>query len=160
VLFLDEPTIGLDVVAQHTIHEFLRAVQAERRVTVILTTHYMKDVAALCERLVVITHGSILYDGSLAGVVDRFTTHKIVTLDFDDAPDRARLDRFGFAYEVRGPQVVLRIDRGRIADVLPELLRGAGVRDVSVADVPLEEIVAGMFRSADRRDATAAEAVS
>jgi ABC-2 type transport system ATP-binding protein len=159
VLFLDEPTIGLDVVAQHTIHEFLRAVQAERRVTVILTTHYMKDVAALCERLVVITNGAILYDGSLAGVVDRFTTHKIVTLDFDDAPDRARLDRFGFAYEIRGPQVVLRIDRGRIADVLPELLRGAGVRDVSVADVPLEEIVAGMFRSADRHDPAAAEAV-
>ncbi|MFM7107987.1 MAG: ATP-binding cassette domain-containing protein, partial [Planctomycetaceae bacterium] len=84
VLFLDEPTIGLDVVAQHTIHEFLRHVQTERRVTVMLTTHYMKDVAALCERLVVITHGDILYDGSLTGVVDRFTTHKIVTLDFDE----------------------------------------------------------------------------
>ena len=159
VLFLDEPTIGLDVVAQHTIHEFLRAVQAERRVTVILTTHYMKDVAALCERLVVITHGDIVYDGSLAGVVDRFTTHKIVTLDFDEPPDRGRLERSGFPCEIRGPQAVLRIDRGRIADVLPELLRGAGVRDVSVEDVPLEEIVAGLFRSADRRAELAAEAV-
>ncbi|NBX29767.1 ATP-binding cassette domain-containing protein [bacterium] len=71
VLFLDEPTIGLDVVAQHTIHEFLRHVQTERRTTVMLTTHYMKDVAALCERVVVITHGDILYDGSLAEIVDR-----------------------------------------------------------------------------------------
>ena len=70
VLFLDEPTIGLDVVAQHTIHGFLKAVQAERRVTVVLTTHYMKDVAALCERVVVITHGSILHDGNAVPTTD------------------------------------------------------------------------------------------
>ena len=159
VLFLDEPTIGLDVVAQHTIHEFLRHVQAERRVTVMLTTHYMKDVAALCERVVVITHGRILYDGSLAEIVDRFTTHKIVTLDFDELPPRDRLERLGFPCEIRGPQAILRIDRGRIADALPELLRGAGVRDVSVEDVPLEEIVAGLFRSATRPgEAAVAEA--
>jgi ABC-2 type transport system ATP-binding protein len=158
VLFLDEPTIGLDVVAQHTIHEFLRHVQAERRVTVMLTTHYMKDVAALCERLVVITHGDILYDGSLTGVVDRFTTHKIVTLDFDEPPDREAVARFGFPCEIRGPRAVLRIDRGRIADVLPAILGSAGVRDVSVEDVPLEEIVAGMFRAAARPPAAALEA--
>ncbi len=151
VLFLDEPTIGLDVVAQHTIHAFLRHVQAERQMTVILTTHYMKDVAALCERLVVITGGEILYNGSLAEIVDRFTTHKIVTLDLDAEPDPARIARLGFPCEVRGPRVVLRIDRARIADALPELLRDSGVLDVSVEDVPLEEIVAGLFRSADRR---------
>jgi ABC-2 type transport system ATP-binding protein len=157
VLFLDEPTIGLDVVAQHTIHEFLRDVQRRRRMTVILTTHYMKDVAALCERVVVITRGDVLYDGSLAEIVDRFTTHKIVTLDFDEAPDRGRIERFGFPCEFRGPQVVLRIDRTRIADVLPEILGAAGVRDVSVEDVPLEEIVAELFR-ADARDAAAGAA--
>ena len=151
VLFLDEPTIGLDVVAQHTIHAFLCHVQEERRMTVILTTHYMKDVAALCKRLVVITGGEILYDGSLAEIVDRFTTHKIVTLDLDAEPDPARIARLGFPCDVRGPRVVLRIDRTRIADALPELLRDAGVLDVSVEDVPLEEIVAELFRSAARR---------
>jgi ABC-2 type transport system ATP-binding protein len=151
VLFLDEPTIGLDVVAQHTIHEFLRHVQAERRTTVILTTHYMKDVAALCERVVVITHGAIVHDGPLTEIVDRFTTHKIVTLDLDEAPAAGTIERFGFPCEVRGPRVVLRIDRTRIADVLPELLRGDGVRDVSVEDVPLEEIVAELFRAAAPR---------
>jgi ABC-2 type transport system ATP-binding protein len=146
VLFLDEPTIGLDVVAQHTIHAFLRHVQATRQMTVVLTTHYMKDVVALCQRLVVITSGQILYDGSLAEIVDRFTTHKIVTLDFDEEPDRATIERLGFPCEVRGPRVRLRIDRSRIADALPELLGGEGVRDVSVEDVPLEEIVADLFR--------------
>ncbi len=146
VLFLDEPTIGLDVVAQHAIHGFLRHVQAERQMTVILTTHYMKDVAALCERLVVITDGTILYDGSLAQIVDRFTTHKVVTLDFDEEPDRAAIEGLGFRCEIRGPRVIFRIDRTCIADVLPSLLRGDGVRDVSVEDVPLEEIVADLFR--------------
>ena len=147
VLFLDEPTIGLDVVAQHAIHGFLKEVQAQRRMTVILTTHYMKDVAALCERVVVITHGSIVHDGPLAEIVDRFTTHKIVTLDLDAEPSAAAIERFGFPCEVRGPRVTLRIDRARIADVLPEILRGDGVRDVSVEDVPLEEIVAELFRA-------------
>jgi ABC-2 type transport system ATP-binding protein len=147
VLFLDEPTIGLDVVAQHTIHAFLRHVQVERRMTVILTTHYMKDVAALCERLVVITGGQLLYDGSLAEIVDRFTTHKIVTLDLDEEPDPTRVAQLGFPCEIRGPRLVLRIDRTRIADALPELLQGTSVRDVSVEDVPLEEIVAELFRS-------------
>jgi ABC-2 type transport system ATP-binding protein len=155
VLFLDEPTIGLDVVAQHTIHAFLRHVQAERRTTVILTTHYMKDVAALCERVVVITHGDILYDGSLADIVDRFTTHKIVTLDLEEPPSAERIARYGFPCEVRGPQVVLRIDRGRVAEALPEILRDEGVRDVSVEDVPLEEIVAELFRSPRAKAAAA-----
>ena len=104
-------------------------------------------------RVVVITQGAILYDGSLQRIVDRFTTHKIVTLDFDEAPGRERVERFGFPCEVRGPRVVLRIDRGRIADVLPDLLRSEGVRDVSVEDVPLEEIVAELFRSGSRQAA-------
>jgi len=148
VLFLDEPTIGLDVVAQHLIHDFLREVRTRRRMTVILTTHYMKDVAALCERVVVITHGRILHDGPLEEIVDRFTTHKIVTLDLDAMPEPGRIERFGFPCEIDGPRVTLRIDRTRIADVLPEILRGQSVRDVSVEDVPLEEIVAELFRAA------------
>ena len=151
VLFLDEPTIGLDVVAQHTIHEFLRHVQKQRSVTVVLTTHYMKDVAALCERVVVVTEGSILYDGSLEQIVDRFTTHKIVTLDLEQPPAEGEIEKFGFSCEVRGPRVSLRIDRARIADVLPKLLASQQVRDVPVEDVPLEEIVAGLFRGAASR---------
>src|SRR5262245_11177203 len=80
VLFLDEPTIGLDVVAQHNIQNFLRQYQQTRKTTVLLTSHYMKDVAALCRRVVVIAQGKIMYDGSLGGIVDRFSRHKIITL--------------------------------------------------------------------------------
>ncbi|HRF02895.1 MAG TPA: ABC transporter ATP-binding protein, partial [Pirellulaceae bacterium] len=82
VLFLDEPTIGLDVVAQHAIQQFLKRYQQQRKITILLTSHYMKDVAALCRRVVIITQGQIKYDGSLAGIVDRFSGHKIVTLQF------------------------------------------------------------------------------
>ena len=74
-----------------------------------------------------------------------------MTLDLEEEPDRARIERLGYPCEIRGPRVVLRIERSRIADVLPELLRDERVLDVSVEDVPLEEIVAGLFRSGDRR---------
>ena len=84
VLFLDEPTIGLDVIAQHNIQKFLKHYQEVRQITILLTSHYMKDVAALCRRVVVINHGHIVYDGSLAGIIDRFSSHKVLTLLFDD----------------------------------------------------------------------------
>ncbi len=146
VLFLDEPTIGLDVVAQHAMHDFLRALRDRRRVTVLLTTHYMKDVAALCERVVVITRGSIVHDGALEEIVDRFTTHKVVTLDLEDAAAAPRIAALGHPCETSGPRITLRIDRRRVADVLPAILGSESVRDVTVEDVPLEEIVAEIFR--------------
>src|SRR5215471_12121464 len=84
VLFLDEPTIGLDVVAQHNIQMFLRHYQQVRQITILLTSHYMKDVAALCRRVVIIAGGRIMYDGSLSGIVDQFSGHKIVTLQWTE----------------------------------------------------------------------------
>src|SRR5262245_50766125 len=84
VLFLDEPTIGLDVVAQHNIQKFLKHYQQIRGITILLTSHYMKDVAALCRRVVIIAGGRIVYDGSLDGIVDQFSNYKVVTLDFAD----------------------------------------------------------------------------
>src|SRR5262249_60034771 len=80
VLFLDEPTIGLDVVAQHNIQTFLRHYQQARKITILLTSHYMKDVAALCRRVAVIALGKIMYDGSLSGIIGRFSKHKVVSL--------------------------------------------------------------------------------
>ena len=84
VLFLDEPTIGLDVVAQHNVQSFLRHYQQARRITILLTSHYMKDVAALCRRVVIIALGRIIYDGSLSGIIDRFGGHKIISLQMTD----------------------------------------------------------------------------
>ena len=95
VLFLDEPTIGLDVIAQHNIQKFLKHYQEIRRITILLTSHYMKDVAALCERVVIIAHGQIIFDGSLRDIVDRFSSTKVLTLLFANSDMPRDLARFG-----------------------------------------------------------------
>ena len=154
VLFLDEPTIGLDVVAQHNIQQFLKHYQEVRQITILLTSHYMKDVAALCRRAVIIAQGQIMYDGSLAGIVDRFSGHKVVTLAFADDADPPDLSRFGTVVELRSPKVKLRVDRPKVAEMLAAVLRDHVVSDVSVEDPPLEEVIADMFQSAEASLAT------
>jgi ABC-2 type transport system ATP-binding protein len=145
VLFLDEPTIGLDVVAQHNIQAFLRHYQQERKMTVLLTSHYMKDVAALCRRVVIIAHGQIVYDGSLSGIIDRFSGHKVITLVFPGETLPHGLSRFGEVLEEQAPKVKLRVDRNGIATALAAILAQHTVEDVSVEDPPLEEVIAEMF---------------
>ena len=104
ILFLDEPTIGLDVIAQHNIQTFLRHYQQLRRITILLTSHYMKDVAALCRRVVVINHGQIVYDGSLSGIVDRFSSHKVLTLLFSNGQLPNDFSRYGEVVEIAEPR--------------------------------------------------------
>ena len=146
VLFLDEPTIGLDVIAQHNIQNFLRHYQQFRRITILLTSHYMKDVAALCQRVVIIAHGRIMYDGSLAGIVDRFSSHKVVSLQFPaDAEPPTELGRYGEMLEERFPKIKFRILRREVPDALADLLARYTIEDVSVEDPPLEEVIAEMF---------------
>jgi len=151
VLFLDEPTIGLDVVAQHNVQTFLRQYQQERKTTILLTSHYMKDVAALCRRVVIIAHGEIVYDGSLAGIIDSFSGHKILSLQFADGRMPGDLARYGDVLEIVEPKARLRVDRGNIADVLSSVLASYTIEDISVEDPPLEEVIAAMFtRSAEK----------
>ncbi len=151
VLFLDEPTIGLDVVAQHSVQAFLRHYQQLRKVTVLLTSHYMKDVAALCRRAVIIAHGRIMYDGSLSGIIDRFSGHKVVTLVFPGDVAPPGLERYGEVLEQQGPKVKLRVDRSGISQALAAILAQNTVEDVSVEDPPLEEVIAQMFSMAAER---------
>ena len=145
VLFLDEPTIGLDVIAQHNIQKFLKHYQQERKITILLTSHYMKDVAALCKRVVIIAQGDIMYDGSLAGIVDRFSGHKVLSLQFADDRMPSDLARYGEVLEVVEPKARLRVDRSKIAEVLASVLDSYSIEDVSVEDPPLEEVIAEMF---------------
>ena len=149
VLFLDEPTIGLDVIAQHNIQSFLRHYQELRKITILLTSHYMKDVAALCQRVVIISAGQIKYDGSLSGIMDRFGTHKVVTLHFGDHAVPGDLARYGDLLEAQPPRARIRVQRGVVPDVLGAILRSHTVVDVSVEDPPLEEVIAKMFSLVD-----------
>jgi ABC-2 type transport system ATP-binding protein len=151
VLFLDEPTIGLDVIAQHNIQKFLKHYQEVRKITILLTSHYMKDVAALCKRVVIIAKGQIMYDGSLAGVVDSFSTHKVLTLQFADDRVPSDLSRFGELIEAVAPKVKIRVERTDISRVLSSVLTDYAVEDVSVEDPPLEEVIAALFVESSER---------
>ena len=144
VLFLDEPTIGLDVVSQRRVQEFLKQYQEERAITVILTSHYMKDVEALCERVVVIDDGTIRHDGPLAGVVDRFSRTKLVSLEFGGQVP-GDLSRWGTVIETKAPRVRAEVERARIPEMLSRLLGENDVTDVSVAERPLEDVIAELF---------------
>lgn len=145
VLFLDEPTIGLDVIAQHNIQKFLKYYQQARKITILLTSHYMKDVAALCRRVVIIANGQIIYDGSLAGIVDKFSGHKILSLQFADGRMPSDLARYGDVLEIVEPKARLRVDRGNISKVLASVLANNTLEDISVEDPPLEEVIAQLF---------------
>ncbi len=158
VLFLDEPTIGLDVVAQHAIQEFLKEYQAERQTTILLTSHYMKDVAALCQRVVIIANGLIRYDGSLSGIIDRFSGSKIVTLQFADDRVPDDLSRYGDVIEVEVPRAKLRVERSKVAEMLASVLDRCSVEDVSVEDPPLEEVIAELFSQVNDEPQSEADA--
>jgi ABC-2 type transport system ATP-binding protein len=145
VLFLDEPTIGLDVVAQHRIQQFLRAYQDRRKITVLLTSHYMKDVAALCRRVVIIAQGQIKYDGSLSGIVDQFSSQKLITLQLANGQAHNDFTRYGAVVSLEPPKVKLRIERPEVPRALASILAQHVVEDVIVEDPPLEEVIAAMF---------------
>jgi ABC-2 type transport system ATP-binding protein len=147
LLLLDEPTIGLDVVAQGAIQRCLRDYHTRRGVTTLLTSHYMRDVEALCDRVLVITHGMLVYDGPLAGIVERFSETKLVKLEFEgDAPDD--LGRFGEVVRRGGPWADVKVERARVATVLAAILDRDAVADVSVEEPPLEEVISRVFEEA------------
>lgn len=145
VLFLDEPTIGLDVVAQHNIQQFLKHYQQERQITILLTSHYMKDVAALCNRVVIIADGQIKYDGSLSGIVDEFSGQKLVTLQFAEGQNLGDLGRFGEVVHLEPPRAKIRIERSAVAETLSAILNEHAIADVAVEDPPLEDVIAEVF---------------
>lgn len=145
VLFLDEPTIGLDVIAQHRIQQFLRYYQEKRKITILLTSHYMKDIAALCRRVVIIAGGQIKYDGSLSGVIDQFSGSKVVTLQFADGAQPENLHQYGEVLDTNWPKARLKIQRADVPGRLAEALREYRLEDVAVEDPPLEDVIADLF---------------
>lgn len=149
VLLLDEPTIGLDVVAQRRVQEFLKYYQAEQQITVILTSHYMKDVEALCRRAIIINDGEIKHDGPLSEIVERFSRHKIVHLQFANDARPVNLERFGNVVEYRLPKARIEVDRQKVPAILSALLQEYQLEDVGVQDRPLEEVIAEVFSATD-----------
>jgi viologen exporter family transport system ATP-binding protein len=153
LLLLDEPTIGLDVVAQITIQKCLREYNAQRGVTILLTSHYMRDVEALCPRVLVITLGRLLYDGALAGITEQFGRWKLVKLQFAEDAIPTDLARFGEVTGRQGPVLDLKVDRARVAEVLAAILDQYTLVDMSVQDPPLDQVIARVFEEGQTRHA-------
>ena len=144
LLLLDEPTIGLDVVAQVAIQKCLKEYHDRRGVTMLLTSHYMRDVEALCDRVLVITKGTLVFDGPLSGLADRFGRAKLVRLQFaGEVP--ADVARFGEVVRTEGPTVEIKVERSQVAAVLAAILDAHAVDDVTVTDPPLEQTIARVF---------------
>jgi ABC-2 type transport system ATP-binding protein len=151
LLLLDEPTIGLDVVAQVTIQKCLKEYNAQRGVTMLLTSHYMRDVEALCQRVLVITHGHLIYDGALSGITEQFGRSKLVRLQFPGEAAPEGLEEYGEVTERVGPAASLKVDRARVAEVLGAILERYTVLDMSVQDPPLDQVIAKVFEEGSKQ---------
>jgi viologen exporter family transport system ATP-binding protein len=143
VLFLDEPTIGLDVTMQKRIRAFVADYNGRYGATVLLTSHYMADVEALCKRVVVIHHGRILYDGALAGLADRFAAYKTIRVALENG--RTDLSRYGEVIHVDGDWITLRVPKADTSSVTARLLTEEQVLDLNVEDPPIEDVIELVF---------------
>lgn len=147
VLFLDEPTIGLDVTSQQRVRDFLRDYNRGREITTVLTSHYMGDIEALCPRVIIIDHGRIFFDGPLAQVIGRYATHKLVSLTFADSAPR-EFATFGEVVEQTPTSVKLKAPRARVTEVCREVLARFPVTDLSVQEAEIEDVIRQLFGAA------------
>lgn len=154
VLFLDEPTIGLDVVSQKRVREFLRLYNQEHRIVTMLTSHYMQDIEELCHRVIIIDHGRIFFDGPLSAIIDRFSGHKIISLTFADKQERDFSD-LGDVIEQTPVSVQLKVPRAKVTEVCRQLLAACSVSDINVQELPVEDVIRQLFgeHSAENRTA-------
>lgn len=130
VLFLDEPTIGLDVVAQRAMRDFIKEYNQEFRATILLTSHYMGDVKELCKRVIIINEGKIIYDGPLLKIVNKFAPYKIIKVDSEN-----------------GEHQTVRVKKAEVAKKVQDLLTSFEVADLTVEDPPIEDVIREIFES-------------
>ena len=143
VLFLDEPTIGLDVTMQKRIRAFVAEYNRRHGATVLLTSHYMADVEALCRRVVVIHHGRILFDGNLSALADSFAAWKTIGVVLGNGA--ADLSRYGQVMHVDGDEITLRVPKAETARVAAALLEAYEVLDLTIEDPPVEDVIELVF---------------
>jgi ABC-2 type transport system ATP-binding protein len=144
VLFLDEPTIGLDVTSQKRVRDFLSTYHREHPIVTMLTSHYMADIEELCQRVIIIDHGKLFYDGPLATIVDRFSAHKQIDLSFSRDVARADLPEASII-EHSGLTARLRIPRADVAETCRNLLAQLPITDFNVQDPSVEEVIRELF---------------
>ncbi len=145
VLFLDEPTIGLDIISQRKIREFLCRYNQQFGTTVLLTSHYMDDIQALCKRVIIINHGHKVYDGMLAEIAKEFSAVKDLTVTFSEPVTAEVISKIAPYQEFDPVKVSFRIPRGELTTVISRLLTEFKVDDLNTAEVEIDEVIAQIF---------------
>ncbi len=157
VLFLDEPTIGLDVTMQTKIRQFIAEYNERHHATIILTSHYMADVTALCQRVIVIDHGKLLYDGDLKALAEKIAPHKLIRVEFSQPLDGHRLEAYGEVAKTRGQRADLLVPRDAISEVAARMLAELPIVDVTIEDPPIEDVITRVFEEAAKARAERGE---
>lgn len=147
VLFLDEPTIGLDVVSQKRIREFVKDYNREQQTTIILTSHYMDDIQELCDRVVIIDHGRVVFDDRLSVLVSRYSHTKLLKLALSEDVERADVERFGNVVEFDGSALTLEVPRAESTRVAAAVLEALPVADITIEEMGAEEVIRNLFQS-------------
>ncbi len=150
VVFLDEPTIGLDLTAQRAIRKFIREYQIEHRPAMILTSHYMEDIEQLCKRIIVVREGSLVYDGPLAKVVERFANHKVLSITTGQeglaGKSESSFKSLGEIVEINKENIKLKVERPRVSEVASLLLKELNVVDLTIEEIDISDIIEGIIR--------------
>ena len=146
ILFLDEPTLGLDVNAQAAIRRFLRDYNQAHGATGLLTSHYMADITALCQRVLMIHKGDLIYDGSLGGVLERFAPYREVKVELNRDCDGLDLSRYGELESCHGRDVRFIVERKQLKETVNRLLAELDVADLTITDPPVEQVIGRVFQ--------------
>lgn len=147
VLFLDEPTLGLDVNAQLGVRDFLREYNQRTGATIILTSHYMADITALCQRVLLIYEGKLIYDGSLDGLIDKFAPYREVKLELANILPKDKLANYAELQSVEGREVRFLVRQENLTKTVSRILAELEVIDLSVTEPPIEEVIGRVFRA-------------
>ena len=146
VILFDEPTIGLDIISQKKIREFLKYYNTQTKTTIILTSHYMNDIEDMCKRSIIINQGSVVYDDDLSHVNELFNQTKLIKLQLSEPVDKSVLEGFGEVKEYEGLNAVLAVVREEVRECSKVLLDKVPVIDFTIEDVPIEEGIALLYQ--------------
>ena len=145
VLYLDEPTIGLDVISQQKIREFIRSYNREHQTTIMLTSHYMQDIEALCDRVLVINQGKLMYDGRLHELVNRYVDYKLIRLSVSKSIDKQCFEQFGEVREYSPQGALIAVKHDRVNASAAKILTDYPIDEFTIEEVPIEEVVVQFF---------------
>ncbi len=146
VLFLDEPTIGLDIIAQQKVRDFIYEYNQKYNATIILTSHNMDDLTNLARRVIVVDEGKILFDGALEELSNRFAKEKIIKVTLSGENDIKKIEEIGKIKKMAFPEVVISVPRAATAVAAAELLQNFPVSDLTIEEVPIEDIIRKVFK--------------